>query len=134
MREPRHRAAAVPGHLGIDLDELDSSHVRRAFRAAIKEADGVDPAEWAPRELRHSFISLPVFGQRGAARRDLTVGRTLRDGSHGGGLPQADPDGPSTISSPGRVSCYQPGDQGSGCLLAAEEAVGILRPERRQPG
>ena len=38
--------------------ELDPSHVRRAFRAAIKGAEGVDPAEWTPRELRHSFVSL----------------------------------------------------------------------------
>jgi integrase len=38
--------------------ELDASHVRRAFRAALKGADGVDPDDWTPRELRHSFVSL----------------------------------------------------------------------------
>jgi len=38
--------------------QLDPSHVRRDFRAAIKGAEGVDPAEWTPRELRHSFVSL----------------------------------------------------------------------------
>jgi integrase len=37
---------------------LDPSHVRRAFRAAIRDAPGIDPAEWTPRELRHSFVSL----------------------------------------------------------------------------
>jgi integrase len=37
---------------------LDASHVRRDFRNAIKGARGVDPAEWTPRELRHSFVSL----------------------------------------------------------------------------
>ncbi|GAA4562206.1 tyrosine-type recombinase/integrase [Planotetraspora kaengkrachanensis] len=37
---------------------LDPSHVRRDFRNAIKTAQGVDPAEWTPRELRHSFVSL----------------------------------------------------------------------------
>lgn len=37
---------------------LDPSHVRRDFRAAIRGADGVEPAEWTPRELRHSFVSL----------------------------------------------------------------------------
>jgi integrase len=37
---------------------LDASHVRRDFRAAIRTAAGVDPAEWTPRELRHSFVSL----------------------------------------------------------------------------
>jgi integrase len=38
--------------------EIDASHVRRAFRAALIKADGLDPAEWTPRELRHSFVSL----------------------------------------------------------------------------
>jgi integrase len=37
---------------------LDPSHVRRDFRLAIRDAVGVDPAEWTPRELRHSFVSL----------------------------------------------------------------------------
>lgn len=37
---------------------LDSSHVRRDFRLAIKTSEGVDPDEWTPRELRHSFVSL----------------------------------------------------------------------------
>jgi integrase len=37
---------------------LDASHVRRDFRLAIKGVDGLDPAEWTPRELRHSFVSL----------------------------------------------------------------------------
>ncbi|MET9860593.1 site-specific integrase [Streptomyces smyrnaeus] len=38
--------------------ELDSANVRRAFRQAIKGAEGIDAAEWTPRELRHSFVSL----------------------------------------------------------------------------
>jgi integrase len=37
---------------------LDPSHVRRDFRVAIQEATGINPAEWTPRELRHSFVSL----------------------------------------------------------------------------
>jgi integrase len=37
---------------------LDASHVRRDFRSALKGAPGIDPAEWTPRELRHSFVSL----------------------------------------------------------------------------
>jgi integrase len=37
---------------------LDPSHVRRDFRQAIRNADGMNPAEWTPRELRHSFVSL----------------------------------------------------------------------------
>lgn len=36
---------------------LDAANVRRAFRRIIKTA-GLNPAEWTPRELRHSFVSL----------------------------------------------------------------------------
>lgn len=38
--------------------EQDASAVRRAFRTAVAEAEGVNVAEWTPRELRHSFVSL----------------------------------------------------------------------------
>jgi hypothetical protein len=34
----------------------DASHVRRSFRTVA--AAGLDPHEWTPRELRHSFVSL----------------------------------------------------------------------------
>lgn len=37
---------------------LDPSHVRRDFRLAIRGAEGVEPNDWTPRELRHSFVSL----------------------------------------------------------------------------
>jgi integrase len=35
----------------------DASHVRRSFRKVVVAA-GLDPKEWTPRELRHSFVSL----------------------------------------------------------------------------
>jgi integrase len=37
--------------------ELAAGNVRRAFRLIAKEA-GLEPGEWTPRELRHSFVSL----------------------------------------------------------------------------
>ncbi|RSM35781.1 hypothetical protein DMA12_42995 [Amycolatopsis balhimycina DSM 5908] len=37
--------------------ELDAANVRRAFRRVLKKA-GLVPADWTPRELRHSFVSL----------------------------------------------------------------------------
>jgi integrase len=37
--------------------ELDAANVRRAFRQITKSA-GLNPTEWTPRELRHSFVSL----------------------------------------------------------------------------
>ncbi len=36
---------------------LDAANVRRAFRQVVKAA-GLPAAEWTPRELRHSFVSL----------------------------------------------------------------------------
>ena len=33
-------------------------NVRRYFRRALAGVDGVEPGEWTPRELRHSFVSL----------------------------------------------------------------------------
>ncbi|WP_424527729.1 tyrosine-type recombinase/integrase [Sphaerisporangium viridialbum] len=42
--------------------ELDAGNVRRAFRVILKRTD-IDPAEWTPRELRHSFF---VPGKCGA--------------------------------------------------------------------
>ena len=38
--------------------ELDASSVRRYFRRALAAVPGVEPSEWTPRELRHSFVSL----------------------------------------------------------------------------
>jgi integrase len=35
----------------------DASHIRRSFRKVV-EAAGLNPSEWTPRELRHSFVSL----------------------------------------------------------------------------
>ena len=37
--------------------ELDARNVRREFRAVTAKA-GLNPKEWTPRELRHSFVSL----------------------------------------------------------------------------
>ncbi|SNT30085.1 Site-specific recombinase XerD [Asanoa hainanensis] len=37
--------------------QLDAANVRRAFRRVIKAA-GLNPKDWTPRELRHSFVSL----------------------------------------------------------------------------
>jgi len=37
--------------------ELDAHNVRRAFRRVVEKA-GLNPKEWTPREMRHSFVSL----------------------------------------------------------------------------
>lgn len=38
--------------------EMDAANVRRDLRRALKLVPGINPGEWTPRELRHSFVSL----------------------------------------------------------------------------
>ncbi|MGW4959817.1 hypothetical protein ACWEPL_21540 [Nonomuraea sp. NPDC004186] len=37
---------------------MTAENVPRDFRIALNSAEGINPAEWTPRELRHSFVSL----------------------------------------------------------------------------
>jgi integrase len=37
---------------------MDAANVRRDLRRALALVPGVDPEEWTPRELRHSFVSV----------------------------------------------------------------------------
>jgi integrase len=37
---------------------MDAANVRRDFRRALALVPGLNPEEWTPRELRHSFVSL----------------------------------------------------------------------------
>ncbi|MEV4758953.1 tyrosine-type recombinase/integrase [Micromonospora sp. NPDC049559] len=48
--------------------ELDAANVRRAFRRVAKLA-GLDPRDWTPRELRHSFVS--VLSSSGVSLEDI---------------------------------------------------------------
>jgi integrase len=47
---------------------LDAANVRRAFRRIVKAA-GLAPADWTPRELRHSFVSL--LSDNGVSLQDI---------------------------------------------------------------
>ena len=38
--------------------EVDAANVRRELRRALRHVPGIDSAEWTPRELRHSFVSV----------------------------------------------------------------------------
>ena len=63
----RARAGADWGQTGYVFTTsvgtpLDAANVRRAFRSALKLVPSVDPKEWTPRELRHSFVSLMSAG------------------------------------------------------------------------
>lgn len=49
---------------------LDAANVRRGFRSALRQVPGIEPAEWTPRELRHSFVSLMSAG--GAAVEEIS--------------------------------------------------------------
>jgi Phage integrase family len=37
---------------------MDAANVRRDLRRALGLVPGIDPGEWTPRELRHSFVSV----------------------------------------------------------------------------
>lgn len=37
---------------------MDKDNARRGIGGALAQVKGIDPAEWSPRELRHSFVSL----------------------------------------------------------------------------
>lgn len=37
---------------------LDAANVRRSFRQALRLVPGINPSQWTPRELRHSFVSV----------------------------------------------------------------------------
>jgi integrase len=50
----RDNDLVFPSRVGTPAD---ASHVRRSFRAVVGAA-GLNPHEWTPRELRHSFVSL----------------------------------------------------------------------------
>jgi integrase len=39
-------------------NEDDAANVRRDFRRALRLVAGLNPKEWTPRELRHSFVSV----------------------------------------------------------------------------
>jgi integrase len=65
-RERQKAAKDAAGDKWVDLDlvfasrvgtELDAANVRREFRKVIAKA-GLDPKDWTPREMRHSFVSL----------------------------------------------------------------------------
>lgn len=48
--------------------QLDSHNVRRDFRKVLKQA-GLEPEQWTPREMRHSFVSL--LSESGVALEDI---------------------------------------------------------------
>jgi len=64
-RQSRDRESAGPAWQETGLvftslvgTALDAANVRRYFRRALAGLPGVEPGEWTPRELRHSFVSL----------------------------------------------------------------------------
>jgi integrase len=65
-REQQEKARMRAGETWQDLDlvftarrgtALNAGNVRRAFRTVLKKTD-INPDDWTPREMRHSFVSL----------------------------------------------------------------------------
>jgi hypothetical protein len=71
-------------HVGRNQDAR--GQLRRDFRRALALVPGLNPSEWTPRKLRHSFVSL-LFRCRRAAGEDLATGRTQRHNGHRIGVP-----------------------------------------------
>jgi integrase len=67
---------------------LLAGNVRRSFRAVLTAAS-LDPADWTPRELRHSFVSLMSDAGVPIEKIARLVGHT-GDGHNRDCLPQAD--------------------------------------------
>ena len=66
---------------------MDAANVRRDLRRALTLVPGLDPAEWTPRELRHSFVSvlsdsgLPVEEFRGLSDTVARASPSLSTGT-----------------------------------------------------
>jgi hypothetical protein len=115
---------------------LDPSHVRRDFRGAIGGAEGIEPAAWTPRELRHSFVSL--LSDRGVPLEEISrlvghsstsvtedvyrlqirsvvqTGAVAMDGIFGAG--PKDPEG--RPAAPARLHSHALGHPGTGCPVS----------------
>jgi integrase len=50
--------------------KMDAANVRRDFRRALRLVPGLNPKEWTPRELRHSFVS--VLSDAGVPVEDIS--------------------------------------------------------------
>lgn len=44
--------------------------MRRMFRDALTQVPGLDPKQWTPYELRHSFVS--ILSERGLATEEIS--------------------------------------------------------------
>ncbi|MFC6155860.1 tyrosine-type recombinase/integrase [Kribbella jiaozuonensis] len=54
--------------------ELDAANVRRDFRRVVDLTPGLNSADWTPRELGHSFVSLLSEGGLTKEQISLLVG------------------------------------------------------------
>lgn len=83
----RENGLVFPSEVGT---EQDSHNVRRKFRDALELVPGIEPDDWTPYELRHSFVSilsehgLPIeeisrlMGHSGTAVTELVYRHELR--------------------------------------------------------
>jgi len=50
--------------------ERNPNNVLRSFRAVLRKVKGLDPDEWTPREMRHSFVS--ILSDHGTRIEDIS--------------------------------------------------------------
>jgi hypothetical protein len=70
---------ADPGLASRVGTQLNSHNVRRGFRALAK-IDGMTPADWTPRELRHSFV--PLLSESGLPIEEIRGSSAQQHGRH----------------------------------------------------
>ena len=63
----REHGLVFPSQVGT---EQDAHNVRRMFRDALELVPGLDPKQWTPYELRHSFVS--ILSQSGLAIEEIS--------------------------------------------------------------
>ncbi len=95
--QQQHRRAAADAWQDTGLvftttlgTPLDAANVRRDLRRALRQVPGINPNDWTPRELRHSFVSLlsdagvpleqisQLVGHRGTNVTELVYRHQLR--------------------------------------------------------
>jgi hypothetical protein len=107
---------------------LDAADVRRDFRTAMRGAEGMNPKDWTPRELLHSFVSL-------LSDNGLPIDEIARSGwpqqlrRYRTGLPPADP-----TRGVERSRHYGPDLRCERGLLVTHPARSRRHPEGLSPG
>lgn len=89
LKSPRWSDEELVFPTGVGT-EMNANNATRDFRGALRLVPGIDPEEWTPRELRHSFVSVlsasgvsveqiaDLVGHRGTRTTELVYRHQLK--------------------------------------------------------